>query len=199
MRVRAMRGRTVRVWVVAALAAVSAAPGMAEQLYQGGSFSAVASDRKAMMPGDSVSILILEATKASSRLENNSSRRSEAGGGLQAGGIDESASISFGGSYAGRGEVVRAEQFVGRISATVTGLAANGDFIVVGRQEMLINGEETVIAVRGRIRPQDISSDNEIPSSRIADAEIDYDGKGFVSRSAKPGLLSRLFSFLGIG
>jgi len=56
-----------------------------------------------------------------------------------------------------------------------------------------------VIGVRGRIRPYDISAENAVLSSRIADAQIDYDGKGFVSRSAKPGLLNRIFSFLGLG
>ncbi|WEK46129.1 MAG: flagellar basal body L-ring protein FlgH [Candidatus Andeanibacterium colombiense] len=176
-----------------------ASPLAAEQLYRGGGWPAVASDRKAAAVGDSVSILIVEATKASSKLENNSGRASQVGGSFQAGGIDEDASIQFGGSYAGRGEVVRAEQFVAQISANVTGLSPNGDFLIEGRQQMLINGEHTVIAVRGRIRPQDISSDNTVPSSRIADAQIDYDGKGFVSRSAKPGILNRIFSFLGIG
>ena len=33
----------------------------------------------------------------------------------------------------------------------------------------------------------------------IAQAQIDYDGKGFVSRSAKPGIINRILSFLGIG
>jgi flagellar L-ring protein precursor FlgH len=178
---------------------VAATPLAAEQLYRGDAWPAVATDRKAMGVGDSVSILILETTRASSRLENSSGRKSRVGGSFQAGGIDEDGSIEFGGSYAGRGEVVRAEQFVAQISANVTGIAPNGDFVIEGRQMMLINGEETLIAVRGRIRPQDIAADNTIPSSRIADAQINYDGKGFVSRSAKPGLLNRIFSFLGIG
>ncbi len=184
--------------LTAALAALPAAA-QAEQLYRGTGWPAVASDRKAMGIGDAVTILIVEATRASSSLQNNSSRKSQTGGSFQAGGIDEDASIQFGGSYAGRGEVVRAEQFVAQLSANVVEVAPNGDFVIEGRQQMLINGEETTIAVRGRIRPQDIGADNQIPSSRIADARIDYDGKGFVSRSAKPGLLNRLFSFLGIG
>ncbi|OYX16559.1 MAG: hypothetical protein B7Z07_02520 [Sphingomonadales bacterium 32-67-7] len=183
----------------ASVAILAALPAQAEQLYRGTGWPAVASDRKAMGIGDAVTILIVETTRASSSLQNNSSRKSQTGGSFQAGGIDEDASIQFGGSYAGRGEVVRAEQFVAQISANVVELAPNGDFVIEGRQQMLINGEETTIAVRGRIRPQDISADNIVSSSRIADAQIDYDGQGFVSRSAKPGLLNRIFSFLGIG
>lgn len=176
-----------------------ATPIVAEQLYSGGNWPAVTADRKAARAGDVVSVLIVETARASSKLENNSGRRSEVGGRFQGGGADESASISFGGSYAGHGEVVRAEQFVARISARVISVAPNGDLQIEGKQRMLINGEETLIGVRGRIRPQDVSADNTVPSSRMADAQIDYDGKGFVSRSAKPGLLTRLFSFLGIG
>ena len=40
---------------------------------------------------------------------------------------------------------------------------------------------------------------NGLKKTFIADAEIDYDGRGFVSRSAKPGLVNRIFSFLGLG
>lgn len=176
-----------------------AQPALAEQLYQEGSWSAMAADRKAAAVGDSVVVVIYQATRASSRLENNSSRNTELGGGLQAGGIDESATLEFGGSYAGRGEAVRTEQFVAQMSALVTEILPNGDLVIVGTQQMLINGEETTIGVRGRVRPQDISAENAVLSSRIADAQIDYDGKGFVSRSAKPGLLNRIFSFLGVG
>ncbi len=189
----------VRMALPLVLLALGSAPLAAEQLYHGDGWPAVTADRKARAVGDAVSILIVEATKASSKLENNSGRKSQTGGKFQAGGIDEEASIEFGGSYAGHGEVVRAEQFVAQISATVIALAPNGDLVIEGKQQMLINGEETLIAVRGHVRPQDISADNAVPSSRIADAQIDYDGKGFVSRSAKPGLLSRLFSFLGVG
>lgn len=183
----------------ACIAVAATSPLSAEQLFRADSWAAVASDRKAMGVGDAVTVVILEATRASSRLENNSSRKSQTGGGLQAGGIDESASLQFGGSYSGRGEVVRSEQFVAQMTATVIERTANGDLLIEGRQNLMINGEQTSIGVRGRVRPQDISPENLVPSSRIAEAQIDYDGKGFVSRSAKPGLLNRIFSFLGIG
>ena len=74
----------------------------------------------------------------------------------------------------------------------------NGDYRITGEQRMHVNGENTTIAVRGRIRQADIRPDNSVLSSRIAEAEINYDGKGFVSRSAKPGILNRIFRFLGL-
>jgi flagellar L-ring protein precursor FlgH len=64
---------------------------------------------------------------------------------------------------------------------------------------MHVNGETSNIGVRGRVRPADISSDNQVVSTRVADAQIDYDGHGFVSRSSKPGVINRVFRFLGLG
>jgi len=183
----------------AACLALPCAPLGAEQLYRHDAWPAVANDRKAMAVGDAVTVVILQNTRAASTLENNSSRKSQFGGGFRAGGIDESASLDFGGSFAGKGGVVRSEQFVAQMSATVVERLANGDLVIEGRQHLLINGENTVIGVRGRIRPQDVTADNAVLSSRIAHARIDYDGKGFVSQGAKPGLINRILGFLGIG
>lgn len=181
------------------LAPVPVAQAEADQLYSGGGWPAVATDDRARAIGDTVTVLIHEAASASSKLQKNSSRKTDFGGSVSGGSVDESVSLDFGGSYGGKGELVRSEQFVARMSAEVVGLAPNGDFLIEGRQRMLINGETTSIGVRGRIRPQDISAGNAILSSRIADAQIDYNGKGFVSRSARPGIINRILSFLGIG
>ena len=85
------------------------------------------------------------------------------------------------------------------MTASVTRILPNGDMEIGGLQRLGINGEATLVEVRGRIRPQDIDGDNCVPSNRIADAQINYNGKGFVSRSAKPGLIQRLFGLLGLG
>lgn len=174
-------------------------PVAAEDLYKGGAFPAIASDIKAAAVGDAVTIVIFENASASNRVTNRSSKQTQLGGGLSAGSIDERGSLDFGGGFTGTGEVSRSEQLVARITAQVTGMAPNGDMMIEGQHNMLINGENRNIRIRGRIRPVDIMSDNSVISSRIADAEINFDGKGFVSRSAKPGLLNRIFSFLGIG
>lgn len=192
-----MKARLILVPVL--LATLPAAQAKADQLYSGGGWPAVAADDRARAVGDTVTVLIHQAASASSKLQKNSSRNTEFGGGVRGGSVDGSVSLDFGGNYGGKGELVRSEQFVARMSAEVVGLAPNGDFLIEGRQRMLINGETTSIGVRGRIRPQDISAGNAILSSRIADAQIDYDGKGFVSRSARPGIINRILSFLGIG
>ena len=80
----------------------------------------------------------------------------------------------------------------------IVAVLPNGDLEIAGAQRLNINRERTVIRVRGRVRPTDISADNMVLSSRIADASIDYDGAGFVTRSGRPGLVTRIFNFLGL-
>lgn len=188
-------------WAVLAATSLTMAamPAVAEDLYKGGGFPAIASDIKAAGVGDAVTIVIFENASASNRVTNRSSKKTQVQGGLSAGSIDEGGSLDFGGGFTGTGEVSRSEQLVARITAQVTGMTPNGDMMIEGQHNMLINGENRNIRIRGRIRPVDIMSDNSVISSRIADAQINFDGKGFVSRSAKPGLLNRIFGFLGIG
>jgi flagellar L-ring protein precursor FlgH len=176
-----------------------AAPADAEDLFRRGNWSAMSSDRRASAVGVAITIVIYQAVDSSNVNDQGSRKSTNAAAGLRAGHIAESGNIDFGGSYAGHGEARRSERLVAQLSVSIESILPNGDFVVVGRQEMRVGGDRTRIAVRGRIRPEDIASDNRVLSSRIVDAEIDYDGKGFVSRSAKPGIVNRLFGLLGLG
>lgn len=176
-----------------------AAPAASENLYRGKNWSALSADRRAADIGDALTVIIYQAAEATNSAQNNSRRSTDLGGGFRAGGIDESADLRFGGGYTGRGEVRRSERLIAQITVVVESVLPNGDLVVAGEQQMRVNGETTRIGVRGRVRPIDITRDNTLLSSRIADAQINYDGRGFVSRSARPGLINRIFSFLGLG
>jgi flagellar L-ring protein precursor FlgH len=171
----------------------------ADNLYRRGSWPAMSADRRASIEGDALTVVIFQAAEASNSAQNASRKKTDLGGSFNAGSIDESAELEFGGGYSGRGEVRRSERLVAQLTVVVEQVLPNGDFLIVGEQWMRVNGETTKIGVRGRVREADITSQNTILSSRIADAQISYDGRGFVSRSAKPGLVNRLFNFLGLG
>jgi flagellar L-ring protein precursor FlgH len=170
----------------------------AQNLYHGGNWPAMTSDRRASEVGDTITVVIYENAASSNTTQDSTTKSNSLGGGLSAGSINESGNATLGSGYTGRGEIKRSEQLVGQLTVTVTGVLPNGDLLVEGHQQLRVNGETTNIAVRGRIRPADISDDNQILSNRIADAQIDYNGKGFTTRSARPGLLSKLFSLFGL-
>ncbi len=181
----------------AGILAFQTASARADDLYTAHTQS-LASDRRASQTGDILTIVVVQAAESSSVMQNGTRRATSLSGRLGAGSIDEGGNISIGSAFDGRGEVRRSERFVTQMSASVTERFPNGDLAIGGNQTLFINGETTVVEVRGRVRASDIDADNRVPSNRIADAQIRYNGKGFVSRSAKPGIVHRIFSFLGL-
>jgi len=172
---------------------------MAQDLFRDGNWPALAADRRASARGDVLTIVVHQVAESSNVTQRARRRATDTGGGVRVGGVDEDASIRFGGGFSGRGEVRRSERLLTSLTVTIDDILPNGDLLVLGRQQVRVNGERTDIAVRGRVRPADIASDNSVLSSRIAGAEIDYAGKGFVTRGSGPGLVDRLFGLLGLG
>lgn len=178
---------------------VLAAPASAEDLYAGPAFASLTADRRAEQVGDIITVVIYQNAEARNRAQNVSRQGRNFDGSITAGELNESAALSLDGGYRGEGEVRRSESFITQISVSIEEILPNGDFRVGGEQSMSINGEHTMVAIRGRVRPADISTDNRILSTQVADAEIRYDGQGFVSRNAQPNLVHRLLSLLGLG
>ncbi len=174
-------------------------PVPADDLYRPGGWGGLVTDQRATQAGDTLTIIVQQTADASHSARNDTRKATDLAAGIDAGSIAETGRATIGGGFSGRGEARRSERLVTRLSVTVSAVLPNGDLIVTGRQRMAISGERTEVGVRGRVRVADIGADNTVLSSRIADAEIDYGGKGFVSRGSKPGLLNRLFGLLGLG
>ena len=176
----------------------AAAPAQADQLYDGRAFARMASDAKADAVGDILTVIIYESASATNRVGTRSAKSTDFDAGVAGAGTGEAISLGIDNRFRGMGETERSDRFVASMAARVVEILPNGDLIVVGTQNLLINGERRDILIRGQVRRIDISPSNTVPSSRLADAEINYDGKGYVTRSAKPGLINRIFSFLGL-
>lgn len=99
------------------------------------------------------------------------------------GGFDPSSAldVSSDSSYAGKGEVKRNEAVNLDLAAMIVQKLPNGNFVIQGTQEVLVNNEMRELNVKGIIRPEDIASDNTISHEKIADARISYGGRGTVS------------------
>jgi len=175
-----------------------AAPASADQLYQGGNWANIATDDRARQVSDVITVLIFESASATNRVSNRSSKETAIAGGIEIGSIDEEGNFHLRGGYTGSGQVERTDRLMATMAGQVVEILPNGDFLIQGQQTIHVNGETRTIDIRGQIRQADISADNTIPSWRLANAQINYDGKGFVSRSAKPGVINQIFSFLGL-
>ena len=69
----------------------------------------------------------------------------------------------------------------GNIAVRVVKEMPNGDLYLEGTKVILINNEEYHLYVSGLVRPTDIAQDNSIVSTRIADAQIEFTGRGDIA------------------
>jgi flagellar L-ring protein precursor FlgH len=88
-------------------------------------------------------------------------------------------------SNTGSGSVDRQEQINLTIAAVVTAVLPNGNLMIQGSQEVQTNAELRQLTVAGIVRPEDISSSNTIRHTQIAEARINYGGRGDISRVQK--------------
>jgi flagellar L-ring protein precursor FlgH len=183
---------------LAAFVALAAGAAVGANLYSEGNWAALAADRPATRVGDTITVVIDETSTASNSAHNSATKTSHFGGALSTSGPNGNGALDLSSGFSGDGQTQRVHKMVAEISVTVEEVLPNGDLRVSGSQALKINGERTNIRLKGRVRPADIDDDNTVLSTRLADATIDYDGAGFIDNNVKPGLLTRIFSWLGL-
>lgn len=94
--------------------------------------------------------------------------------------------------FKGEGKTNRKDTLKAKISAMVIEVLPSGIMRVEGERIISVNKEEQVMVISGLVRPRDISSANEVDSSRIANMRIDYYGRGTVGEAQSQGWLGRI-------
>ena len=96
------------------------------------------------------------------------------------GGFDPANAVSTNSktSSDGSGAVTRQEQISLTIAATVMSVLPNGNLVIQGTQEVKTNNDVRQLTIAGIVRPEDITSNNTILHTQIAEARINYGGRG---------------------
>ncbi len=96
----------------------------------------------------------------------------------------------------GTGSTAREEEIDLRMAAVITQILPNGNLVVQGSQQVRVNYELRDLRVQGVIRPEDITSLNEVPYDKIAEARISYGGEGTLSDVQQPRYGQQVFDIL---
>lgn len=158
-------------------------------------------DFKPHRVGDLVFIDVIESSAASVSSSANSSRDSGALGTSFINALQLPADIASGTSsvigalgnrkFDGKGSTDRKTTLRARIAARVVGVMPNGDLRIEAAKSVKINKEEETLTLSGLVRPRDVSPDNAIASTSVADLSVQLNGKGVASANNGPGWLTR--------
>jgi len=152
-------------------------------------------DARALRDGDILTVEIRINDRARFRNESERSRTGSRGIGVAAslgwlglGGTAGSASADIDSDTRskGTGATARSEDIQLSVAAVVTDVLPNGNLIISGSQEVLVNAELRVLTISGIVRPSDIGAQNTISYERIAEARIAYGGRGRLTEVQQP-------------
>jgi len=164
-------------------------------------------DKKALRVGDIITVRIVESAAASNTADTDLSRKSSIHAGLSTffgkkkflnlfklG--DEVLSSQSDNSHTGSGSTTRSGELTAIMTAVVREVLPNGNLVVQGTREVLVNHEQQFITLTGIVRPHDISRDNVVLSTQLADANISIGGLGVVADKQRSGWGTWIFDFI---
>ncbi|MBI5755607.1 MAG: flagellar basal body L-ring protein FlgH [Nitrospirae bacterium] len=161
------------------------------------------SDFKAGRVGDVVTIRIVESSQGNKNASTKTEKDSSISASLSAffGMSDNKLSQGSLGAetsekHDGSGSTSRSSQLTAVITAKVMDVLPNGNLMIDGRREVIVNNETQIISINGIIRPEDIGPNNTILSTYIADAKVTYTGEGVISDKQRVGWFVRLMDAL---
>jgi flagellar L-ring protein precursor FlgH len=156
-------------------------------------------DVKAQDVGDVVTVMIVEKTLASNSSSIITEKETKVGtSGEGTGPLDFIPAFGFDGTvskeHEGLGTTSRRGSIVGQMAAVVVEVLDSGNLRIQGEKQIVVNDETEILIVTGIVRPQDVSGENVVYSSDMANTEITYKGKGMVSSYSRPSILTRLLT-----
>ena len=180
--------------------------------HNNGPLDSLFQDYKASRVGDVVTVILDQKLSGSTDANTDTSRDSSLKAGMNStfsgfGKADSSykanVDTSLGTSHKGKGKTDRTGALTGTITARVVKVLSDGNLVIAGSREIMVNDETNFLSLSGIIQPRDIRYKRdkngiwgyEIESSRISDAKFVYSGRGVVAQRQRPGWFS---SFINV-
>ena len=150
------------------------------------------------MLGDVVTVIIEENSDAVQSANTSTSQGSsaEAGAGVGLFSFLKNFSFSYDDEDDAQGQTQRSGQIEADITTTIVDIYENGNYKIEGTKSIKINGEEQIIRLNGVIRKEDISEENTISSTKVAEARIEFEGQGVVTEKQRPNIFQRILNWI---
>jgi flagellar L-ring protein precursor FlgH len=166
-----------------------------------GRYADLARDQRASRVGDLITIVVSDSASAVSRGATSANRKSSANAAVAAmggptrvaGPLSSMAQLGGESKLDGSGETSRESSLTTTLSASVKQVMPNGNLVVEGAKDIMVNSERQKVIVRGMVRWNDLSPFNRVASDRLAALEIQIQGKGVVQDAIRrPNILYRI-------
>jgi flagellar L-ring protein precursor FlgH len=162
-------------------------------------YAPLTSGTRAAAVGDLLTVVLVERTQAAKSAVANTGRKGSIGLSPP---IDGPLSLftprefNMGGdsNFDGKGQAAQSNALSGEVSVTVAEVFPNGTMLVRGQKAIRLNRGDEFVQFAGLVRHSDVTADNRVLSTRVADARITYTGKGEIARASRQGWLQRFFS-----
>jgi flagellar L-ring protein precursor FlgH len=186
-----------RIGFVVVFCLASAAAARCQSLWTEGSRSLIA-DHRAAAVGDIVTIVVVERSLASHEASHETKKAASAGGGPGSGILAFFPELGYQAtrSTTGEGATSQSTQLVDRVSARVAAVTPEGNLRIEATRRVKLDKDEVTLRLSGLARPDDVTAENTILSTQLADCTIEWSGRGPVSEKQRPGLISALLSWL---
>jgi len=98
--------------------------------------------------------------------------------------------------FKGEGDYEREDRFSARISARVIEVKPNGTLLVEAKTYIKTDEEEQTLVLSGLARPEDVTTQNTVRSSQLANLAVIRQNEGQVAESAKKGIITKVLDAL---
>jgi len=148
-------------------------------------------DVKAFRVHDVVMIVVSESLSASTDGQVKNSRASNANSGLTAlfGALKSGNSMqnllgqSSASGLTAQGQSTTDSSLTTTFGAEVVDVLPNGMLVVQATRQLTFSQQTQLIQLRGLVRPEDVSAQNQVQSTAMTDLELEVTGKGIVNDS----------------
>ncbi len=148
-------------------------------------------DAKAVRLHDVVSIVVTESLAASTDGQVKNARASNASSGLTAlfgalkaaNALQNLAGMTASSGLTAQGQSTTNSSLATTFGAEVVDVLPNGMLVVQATRQLTFSQQTQLIKLRGLVRSEDVSSENQVQSTAMTDLELEVTGKGIVNDS----------------